>query len=226
LFNSISHELRIPVATILGASDSILNSAISANIQAALCTEIFMASLRLNRLIENLLNISRLESGHISVRLDWYDINDLFNKVAEDLKDELKPFSLKITISDEMPLVKIDFGLMEQALYNLLFNATQYAPGASDIELNANFENGEMIIEVADQGPGFPETELKNVFKKFFRVNENKTGGLGLGLSIVKGFVEAHRGSITVENRFGRGAKFTIRIPSEKPDIENLKSEN
>jgi two-component system sensor histidine kinase KdpD len=226
LFNSISHELRIPVATILGASDSILNSANSANIQAALCTEIFMASLRLNRLIENLLNISRLESGHISVRLDWYDINDLFNKVAEDLKDELKPFSLKITISDEMPLVKIDFGLMEQALYNLLFNATQYAPGASDIKLNANFENGELIIEVADQGPGFPETELKNVFKKFFRVNENKTGGLGLGLSIVKGFVEAHRGTITVENRFVRGAKFTIRIPSEKPDIENLKSEN
>jgi K+-sensing histidine kinase KdpD len=185
-----------------------------------------MASLRLNRLIENLLNISRLESGHISVRLDWYDINDLFNKVAEDLKDELKPFSLKITISDEMPLVKIDFGLMEQALYNLLFNATQYAPGASNIELNANFETEELIIEVADQGPGFPETELKNVFKKFFRVNENKTGGLGLGLSIVKGFVEAHRGTITVENKPSRGAKFTIRIPSEKPDIENLKSEN
>jgi two-component system, OmpR family, sensor histidine kinase KdpD len=83
-----------------------------------------------------------------------------------------------------------------------------------------------LIIEVADQGPGFPETDLKNVFKKFFRVNENKTGGLGLGLSIVKGFVEAHRGTITVENKPSRGAKFTIRIPSEKPDIENLKSEN
>lgn len=226
LFNSISHELRIPVATIMGASDSILNSENSTNIQAALCTEIFMASLRLNRLIENLLNISRLESGHISVRLDWCDINDLFNKVTEDLKDELKPFSLKITISDDMPLVKIDFGLMEQALYNLLFNATQYAPGASDIELNANFQNGDMIIEVADQGPGFPETELKNVFKKFFRVDGSKTGGLGLGLSIVKGFVEAHRGTITVENRFDRGAKFTIRIPTEKPYIENLKPEN
>jgi two-component system sensor histidine kinase KdpD len=226
LFNSISHELRIPVATILGASDSILNSANSANIQSALCTEIFMASLRLNRLIENLLNMSRLESGHISVRLDWYDINDLFNKVTEDLKDELKPFSLKITISDEMPLVKIDFGLMEQVLYNLLFNATQYAPGASDIELNTNIENGELIIEVADQGPGFPEIELKNVFKKFFRVNGSKTGGLGLGLSIVKGFVEAHRGLITVENRLGTGAKFTIRIPTEKLDIENLKPEN
>jgi two-component system sensor histidine kinase KdpD len=170
--------------------------------------------------------MSRLESGHISVRLDWYDVNDLFNKVTEDLQDELKPFSLKIKISDEMPLVKIDFGLMEQALYNLLFNATQYAPGASDIDLIANFENEEMIIEVADHGPGFPETELKNVFKKFFRVNGSKTGGLGLGLSIVKGFVEAHGGSITVENKLSRGAKFIIRIPTEKPDIENLKPEN
>lgn len=223
LFNSISHELRILVATIMGASDSILNSENSADIQSALCTEIFMASLRLNRLIENLLNISRLESGRISVRLDWYDINDLFNNVVEDLKDELKPFFMKIKISEEMPLVKMDFGLMEQALYNLLFNATQYAPGASEIELSADFENNKMIIEVSDQGPGFPETDLKNVFKKFFRVNGSKTGGLGLGLSIVKGFVEAHGGSINVENRFGRGAKFTIRIPSEKPDIENLK---
>jgi len=121
LFTSISHELRIPVATIMGASDSIVNSSNSdENIQKALCQEIFTASLRLNRLIENLLNMSRLESGYLSVRLDWYDINDLINKVVKDLKDELKTFSLKVTIPDEMPLVKIDFGLMEQVLYNLI----------------------------------------------------------------------------------------------------------
>jgi K+-sensing histidine kinase KdpD len=129
LFNSISHELRIPVSTIMGASDSILNADNSMDVQRILCHEIFSASLRLNRVIENLLNISRLESGHISVRLDWYDINDLVNKVTADLKDELKPFSFHVTIPEEMPLVKIDFGLMEQVLYNLLFNATQFAPG-------------------------------------------------------------------------------------------------
>jgi two-component system sensor histidine kinase KdpD len=222
LFNSISHELRIPVATIMGASDSILNSSNSGNIQSALCQEIFTASLRLNRLIENLLNISRLESGHISVRLDWYDLNDLVNKVTEDLKDELKPFSLKTFIPDDMPLVRIDFGLMEQVLYNLLFNSTQYAPAASDIELNTGYANGEMFIELADKGPGFPEKEICNVFKKFFRVDGSKTGGLGLGLSIVKGFVEAHNGSITVENNADEGAKFTIRIPTQKPEIKNL----
>jgi len=222
LFNSISHELRIPVATIMGASDSIINSSNPAGMQQALCNEIFTASLRLNRLIENLLNISRLESGHISARLDWYDMNDLVNKVADDLKDELKPFTLTAIIQEDMPLVKIDFGLMEQVLYNLLINSTQYAPPASEILMAVSYLDENMLIETADKGPGFPEQEIKRAFKKFFRVNENKTGGLGLGLSIVKGFVEAHGGTIHVENRIEGGARFIIRIPTEKPDIKNL----
>jgi len=219
LFNSISHELRIPVATIMGAADSILNSSNSENIQSALCNEIFTASLRLNRLIENLLNISRLESGHIAVRLDWYDINDLVNKVTDDLKDELKPYKLKLSVRKEIPLVKIDFGLMEQVLYNLLFNSTQYAPPTSQITMNIAYVNETMIIKVLDKGPGFPESEINNVFKKNFRIDGNKTGGLGLGLSIVKGFVEAHNGTISVKNRKNGGAKFTIEIPSEQPEI-------
>ncbi len=219
LFNSISHELRIPVATIMGASDSILNSANPARMQSALCNEIFTASLRLNRLIENLLNISRLESGHISARLDWYDLNDLVNKVADDLEEELKPFTLSIEMQDEMPLVKIDFGLMEQVLYNLLINSTQYAPPASIIKLTVEYYNSTMIINVADKGPGFPEKEIKHAFKKFFRVDENKTGGLGLGLSIAKGFVEAHGGTISVENLIQGGSLFSIQIPTETPDI-------
>jgi K+-sensing histidine kinase KdpD len=222
LFNSISHELRIPVATIMGASDSILNSSNSEKIQSALCKEIFTASKRLNRLIENLLNMSRLESGHISIRLDWYDINDLINKVTEDLKDELSSFILKVNIPEEMPLIKIDFGLMEQVLYNLLFNSTQYAPEGSTIELNAVYNKGEMIIEVVDEGPGFPKNELSNVFRKFFRIHGSKTGGLGLGLSITKGFVEAHNGSVTVDNHSAGGARFSIRIPMERPDIKDL----
>lgn len=222
LFNSISHELRIPVATIMGASDSLLNSIHPENVQSALFNEIFTASLRLNRLIENLLNMSRLESGQLSVRLDWYDMNDLINKVAEDLKDELKPFSLAVSIPDEMPMVKIDFGLMEQVLYNLIFNSTQYAPVASVIQLSTRCENGELVIEIKDNGPGFPKELIGNVFKKFFRVDESKTGGLGLGLSIVKGFVEAHKGTVIVENRTEGGSAFTIRIPTENPDVNYL----
>ncbi len=220
LFNSISHELRIPVSTIMGASDTIINSENSEQVQTELCSEIFTASLRLNRLIENLLNMSRLESGHFSVRLDWYDLNDLINKVTQYLSEELKPFSLKVKIKEDMPLVKIDFGLMEQVLYNLLINSTQYAPQTTEIILKARYETGSLILEVIDSGPGFPENELKNVFKKFFKVNSNKTGGLGLGLSIVKGFTEAHNGTISVVNKKNGGAKFTIRLPSEQPVIE------
>ena len=146
LFNSISHELRIPVATIMGASDTMLNTTNSDSMRSALVNEIFTASLRLNRLIENLLNISRIESGHISARLDWYDVNDLVNKVADDLKDELKPFTLNVNVPEEMPLVKIDFGLMEQVLYNLLINSTQYAPPASEIILSVGYTDGNMVI--------------------------------------------------------------------------------
>lgn len=222
LFNSISHELRIPVATIMGASDSIINSSNPEKIQNALCQEIFTASLRLNRLIENLLNMSRLESGYMSVRLDWYDMNDLINKVVEDLKDELKPFSLRVTIQDEMPLVKIDFGLMEHVLYNLIFNSTQYAPPTSEIILSIRHKNNILSIELIDKGPGFPQAELKNVFKKFFRIDGHKTGGLGIGLSIAKGFIEAHQGHISVENTPGGGAMFIIQIPSERPEIKNI----
>lgn len=220
LFNSISHELRIPVATIMGAADTILSSSNASGLETNLAQEIFTASFRLNRLIENLLNISRLESGHISIRLDWYDMNDLINKVTDELKDELKPFWLKVEVSEQIPLVKIDFGLMEQVLYNLLLNATQFAPAASEISFRANYLRGFLVMEVMDKGPGFPEGELKNVFRKFFKVDNRKTGGLGLGLSIVKGFVEAHKGNIDVENNEAGGAKFTIKIPSETPEMD------
>ncbi|MFO7790138.1 MAG: sensor histidine kinase [Bacteroidota bacterium] len=222
LFNSISHELRIPVATIMGASDSIISTDNPKHVEKALCSEIFTASLRLNRLIENLLNISRLESGHISLRLDWYDINDLINQVTTDLKDELKPFDLKINISKDFPLVKFDFGLMEQVLYNLLINSIQYASPGTEINITVKSEDENFIIEICDEGPGFPEKELNNVFKKFFRVNSTNTGGLGLGLSIAKGFVVAHNGNIQVMNTKNKGAKFIIRLPSEKPELHKI----
>lgn len=221
LFNSISHEFRIPVATIMGASDSILNSDPKNGIHTDLVNEIFTASVRLNRLIENLLNISRLESGHISIRLDWYDVNDLANKVVEDLSDELKPFNVKINVDNNVPLVRIDFGLMEQVLYNLVFNSTQYAPPASEIVISFSYQNGRVVIKVQDAGSGFSEKELPMVFKKFFRANKGKTGGLGLGLSIVKGFVEAHNGTISVENGEVCGAIIKMEIPTESPNFDN-----
>jgi len=206
----------------MGAADSMLNAADNPDIQLALTHEIFTASLRLNRLIENLLNMSRLESGHISVRLDWHDLNDLVNKVLSDLKDELKPFTLHVTLPDSLPLVRIDFGLIEQVLYNILLNATQYAPVSTIIRLDCGFINETLNIEIADQGSGFSDIGLPNAFNKFYRGKNVQTGGLGLGLSIAKGFVEAHKGSINVRNSSEGGAVFTIKLPSEVPGLINL----
>jgi two-component system, OmpR family, sensor histidine kinase KdpD len=219
LFNSISHELRIPVAAIMGASDSLIATDHPEEIRKELSQEIFKASKRLNRLIENLLNMSRLESGQITPRLDWCDIHDLINKVLETLEDELKPFRLHIVIPDDMPLVKIDFGLIEQVLYNLIYNASQYASASTNLRVKTFYDNGILTIQVMDRGPGFPRKEIELIFNKFYRVEGSKAGGTGLGLSIAKGFVQAHKGTITVENRQNGGAKFTIKIPT---DIQSM----
>lgn len=215
LFNSISHELRIPVATIMGASDALLTTTHSEDINKELSSEIYKASKRLNRLIENLLNMSRLESGRITVNPDWCDIHDLVNAVIENLEEELKPFHLHIVIPEDMPLVKVDFGLIEQVLYNLVYNATQYASGSSNLRIKAFFDNGVLSLQVMDRGPGFSSKEISLIFNKFYRVEGSKAGGTGLGLSIAKGFTEAHKGKIMVENRQNGGAKFTISIPAE-----------
>lgn len=222
LFNSISHEFRIPVATIMGASDSLISINYAEEDKSILYQEIFTASLRLNRLVENLLNMSRLESGLISLRLDWYDMNDLLNQVMDDLKEELKNNTCVVVLQNNLPLVKIDFGLMEQVLYNLLLNATQYTPPASVIKINVFQFNNNLQIEIIDQGEGFSNEALENLFNKFFRNNTTKSGGLGLGLSIVKGFIESHKGTIKVENLRTGGAKFILSIPSELPTIDNF----
>ncbi len=213
LFNSISHELRIPVATMIGASDTLLSQSYPEETKVKLYSEINTAAIRLNQLIENLLNMSRLESGRITPRLDWCDVNDLANKVADILQPELRPFRFHIVIPANMPLVQIDFGLMEQVLHNLILNATQNAPAGSSIRIKFFHDNGFLTIQVMDRGAGFPNDELHLVFNKFYRGKDTKTGGTGLGLSIVKGFVEAHQGKVIAENRQNGGALFTIKIP-------------
>ncbi len=226
LFNSISHELRIPISTIMGASDFLLVSPHSENVRTELYGEILGASKRLNRLVENLLNMSRLESGRIAVRLDWCDIHDLFNHVAESLKEDLRPFHLELMVPESMPLVRVDYGLMEQVIYNLVYNSTQYASAGTTIRLSTFYENGFLVIRLTDRGPGFAPDSLNQVFNKFWRPQGEKAGGLGLGLSIVKGFVEAHNGTVFVANRKSGGARFTIMILTEKSNDYTNKTFN
>ena len=220
LFNSISHELRIPIATIMGSSEALLEQNLSEPIQRELYTEINTASVRLNRLVENLLNMSRLESGRITPHPNWCDMQDLANSVSESLKHELELFKLNVIIPNDMPLIFVDFGLMEQVLHNLILNATQNAPAGSLIQLKAAMDDSTLTIRVIDQGPGFPESELSAVFDKFYRGKSAKAGGTGLGLSIVKGFVEAHQGTVSASNGEKGGAVFTIKVPSKPMDIK------
>jgi two-component system sensor histidine kinase KdpD len=228
LLNSLSHELRTPISTIIGASDNLLmaNGNLSEQSKKRLLGEISLASLRLNQQVQNLLNMSRLESGTIQLKKDWCDINELVYKTIDRLGEYSKYHVLDIELPDDLPLFKLDEGLMEQVLYNLVFNAIAYTPEASIITIKAQCKGQQYcIITVEDNGPGFPEREIHKVFDKFYRINQSKTGGTGLGLSIAKGFVEAHKGTITLENAPLGGALFTIRISTEVSYATELKNE-
>lgn len=224
LFNSISHELRIPVATILGASDTLVSGEFDSETGKRLFVEINKASERLSRLIDNLLNMSRLESGRISPGLDWHDVHDLTCKVMEELKTELNGFNVDISIPEDMPLVRIDFGLIENVLKNLVLNSTQYSKQGTTILIKMYYENNNFFMQVMDRGPGFPPGEFQNVFNKFYRLEGSISGGTGLGLSIVKGFVNAHNGDVSIENRKNGGARITVRIPTVIPDLNKILS--
>lgn len=226
LFNSISHELRIPVSTIVGASDTLLEQEFPKDTLKKLYSEINTAGIRLNRLIENLLNMSRLESGRISPQPDWSDVHDLYNSVTESLKEELRAFRLSVVIPANMPLVYIDHGLIEQVLHNLILNATQHAPYGSQIRTKFFYDGGALTIQVMDRGPGFDASELSSVFNKFFRGKNAKAGGTGLGLSIAKGITEAHKGTIIAENRKNGGAIFTVKIPVNAADKSSIETKD
>jgi len=181
-----------------------------------LLLEVSKASLQLNQQVENLLNMSRLESGFIQAKKDWCDVSELIYNITIRLEEELKNFTVNINCSQTLPLFKIDYGLMEQVLYNLVQNATKYTPAKSCISINVNEIKEGLQIIVEDNGKGLHPGEIEKVFGKFYRPNNSGTGGNGLGLSIVKGFVEAHDGKVYLENKLPHGAKFIINIPSEK----------
>jgi two-component system sensor histidine kinase KdpD len=227
VLNSLSHELRTPISTIIGATDNLKvdKTKLSDSDREELITEISKASLKLNVQVENLLNMSRLESGVIQPVKDWCDINDLICSVRNQLKEYSSGRSVSVNVKEHLPLFKIDYGLIRQSIYNLVYNALIYTPQTSTITISALYTEKKLFIQVEDNGTGFPPTEMENVFEKFYRLQNSGTGGTGLGLSIVKGFIEAHHGTIALENRKEGGARFIISIPAEISTINNLKNE-
>ena len=151
IFNSISHELRIPVATIMGSSEALLTQGHKEENRLLLYSEISTASVRLHLLIENLLNMSRIESGHITPHPEWCDVLDIANKTIDNLSQQLLPFKFYMQIQNNMPLIYIDSGLIEQVLHNLVLNATQYAPDDTSIRLSFSIENEFLTVQVMDR---------------------------------------------------------------------------
>lgn len=225
LLNSLSHELRIPITAIIGSVDTLKENRdfLSDESKSELLDDIQNAGFRLNYQVENLLNMSRLESGSVQLNKDWTDINELIFLCISKLDSE--SHVIEFQPDDNQPLFKIDAGLMEQIICGILQNALKYTPKGTRIFIHTEEQNENLLLEISDEGKGFPEDKLEKVFEKFYRLPNSGTGGTGLGLSIVKGFTEIQGGKISLENRQNAGACFRLQIPAETSYLNNLKNE-
>lgn len=215
LLNAISHDLRTPLAAITGALSSLVDDAdlLSETAREDLAQTAWEEALRLNRLVGNLLDMTRLESGAMKVVRQPYDVQELVGATLAQMPHRLKGRTVRRRIPDDLPPVAIDFTLMVQALMNLVDNALKYSPPEAVVDIAAYQEEEMVVIAVQDRGPGIPEAELERVFSKFYRLSTSGVGGTGLGLSITRGIVEAHNGRVWAENRPGGGAIFSLALP-------------
>ena len=215
LLQSVSHELKTPLAAVQTGIDALASSAMTENKKRITIQEIQSASRRLQRVIDNLLNMSRIESGAVQPKLDWCDIGELLEAAIELAGDNLRDHDIVADNGSNLPMVKIDQPLLEQCLCNLLLNSASWSRPGSKITLTANLEDNRLILTVNDEGEGIRESELGRIFDVFYRGAGARPGGTGLGLAIVEGFVRAHHGTVRAANRQPRGAEFVITLPVE-----------
>ncbi len=228
LYNSISHDLRTPLSSIIGAVTSLLdgNGIYTPDQHRSLLQNIKQGALRMNRLVSNLLDMARLESGLIKLHREWYDIQDIIGIVLRQYEGLWDQRPLKINIPPDLPLVEADSALIEQVFTNLLDNAVKYSPPVSEISITVERIDSEIQITVADKGKGLPPEHEDKVFDKFYRMHSpGYVSGTGLGLSICKGIIEAHNGRIWAENRPGGGELFIFTLPWKEPPSVPLLSE-
>jgi two-component system sensor histidine kinase KdpD len=228
LFNSISHELRTPLSTIRGAATGLLDEKTADDpiVRSTLAKDIHDATGRLNRLVENLLNMSRLETGRLRLNKTWCDINDIFVTVKSQLKNELSMHDVRFDIEDDFPFIKVDEGLFIQAISNIALNSAQYCPPGTSIIFKAHSLSNGATIHIDDTGTGFPSDAIPKLFDKFYRVPGTISAGTGLGLSIAKGFIDAHGGIISAINNCDGGARISITLPSTDLSLSIEESTN
>ncbi len=213
LVNSVSHELRTPLAAISSVASGLRTAGELNPMQQSLTVELDEAARRLNRLVQNLLDLSRLETGHLRTNPDWHDLRDLLNAALQNLAHSVNRHTIKTDIPGDLPPVKLDAVLTEQILVNLLGNAAVHTPPGTTVEFRACAEGDQLVLRVTDNGPGLPPGDPKRLFDRFQRGPNAAAGGTGIGLSLVKGFAEAQGGNVSAENRAGGGAVFTVKLP-------------
>lgn len=218
LLSTVSHDLRTPLATITGAATRLrdapegsLSPTESGPLVESICTE----AERLERLLVDLLAMTRLESGGLQVRREWVPVEEIVGSALSRLEVALADRPVAVQVPDEASLVAVDPVLFSQVLVNLIENALKYTPHGSPLEVRATVGARVFEMEISDRGPGIAAGAEGRIFEKFVRGDHPGVGGVGLGLAICRGMVEAHGGTITASNREGGGATFRIRIPQD-----------
>jgi two-component system sensor histidine kinase KdpD len=228
LLSSLSHDLRTPLGTIEGAAGSLLEEpdTLPAEARVELLQSILEESRRMSRLITNLLDMIRVETGALAVQKAWQPLEEALGVALLRLEDRLRAHPVKAKLPSDLPLVPIDELLVEQVFINLLENAAKYTPPGTPISIEAWPEDHTVVVEVADRGPGVPAGQEEAVFGRFYRAAGTTTAGAGagsgLGLTICRGIVTAHGGRIWLEPRAGGGAAVRFTLPLDGPPIEQL----
>jgi two-component system sensor histidine kinase KdpD len=220
LLASISHDLRTPLAVISGASSSLMEKGESLSIaeRQALARSIFDHSQHMSELVTNVLQMTRLEYGAISLHRDWVSMGELAGSVLARLREKLAAHQVRVDLQADLPLVRVDAALIEQVLANLLENVAKYTPSGTRVVLCAVCRDAELLVSVEDAGPGLPAGDAERLFAKFQRgAAESAVGGVGLGLAICRAIVGLHDGRIWAERLAGGGTAFRFTLPLEEP---------
>jgi two-component system, OmpR family, sensor histidine kinase KdpD len=232
LLSSLSHDLRTPLGTIEGAASSLLEApgALEVDARHELLQSILEESRRMTRLVTNLLDMIRVETGALAVQKEWQPLEEALGVALLRLEERLRAHPVQTRLPSDLPLVPIDELLIEQVFINLLENAVKYTPPGTPISVTAWPENGAVVVEVADRGPGVPPGEEEAVFGRFYRTSSAATAdagaGSGLGLTICRGIIAAHAGRIWLERRPGGGAAVRFTLPLAGPPMATIPAES
>ena len=225
ILSSLSHDLRTPLASIEGAASTLLHDAatLPVDVRKELAETVLEESRRMTRLVANLLDMVRVETGGLAVHKEWQPLEEALGVAFLRLEDRLQAHPVETRLPNDLPLVPVDGLLIEQVFINLLENAAKHTPPETAIVLSAWVEGPAVVVEVADQGPGVPGGSTEAIFRKFYRApGTDQSSGAGLGLTICRGIIAAHGGRIWVESRLGAGAAFRFTLPLEGPPVAAL----